>query len=395
VSNAGSGASPSNSAGYRDGRYIVTFVDDPVGAYEGYRSGFTATKPRTGQKLDPNSPAVQRWRGYLTAKHNAALAKVGASKIYDYTITNNGVAANLTGAQAGALAKTPGVVALELDRLQQLDTTLSPSFMHMNEAGGIWSKFTGGQAGAGAGVVVGVIDSGIWPESAAFSGAKINPRPKNWHGACVGGVNFSVRLCNNKLVGARFYVESFGKHNIAKEEFLSPRDGAGHGSHTASTAAGNAGTTVTIDGKLIGTGSGMAPAASVAAYKVCWEGKPGINSGCFNSDIVAAINDALLDGVDVMNFSIGGSSESTVLDSVEQAFRVASNAGVFVASSAGNSGPAASTLDHPAPWVTTVAAATFRDAQDALERSWSEQSQSWPTVPARRDQAGWVSCRPH
>jgi hypothetical protein len=89
--------------------------------------------------------------------------------------------------------------------------------------------------------------------------------------------------------------------------------------------------------------------------------------GCFNSDSVAAINDAILDGVDVLNYSIGGSSESTVLDSVAQAFRVASNVGVFVANSAGNSGPGASTLDHPAPWVTTVAAATFRKAYGVVQ----------------------------
>ncbi len=124
---------------------------------------------------------------------------------------------------------------------------------------------------------------------------------------------------------------------------------------------------MTIDGNVIGQGSGMAPAASISAYKVCWEGKPGIAAGCYNSDSVAAINDAVLDGVDVINYSIGGSSESSVLDSVAQAFRAASNAGVFVANSAGNSGPGASTLDHPAPWVTTVAAATVRRAFQAVE----------------------------
>ncbi len=82
---------------------------------------------------------------------------------------------------------------------------------------------------------------------------------------------------------------------------------------------------------------------------------------------MAAINDALGDGVDVLNYSIGGTSESSVLDSVEQAFRVASNAGVFVANSAGNSGPGASTLDHPSPWLTTVGAATFRRAFQAVQ----------------------------
>ncbi|MDG6108281.1 S8 family serine peptidase [Dactylosporangium aurantiacum] len=358
-------SSSSNSGAYNDGRYIVSFVDDPVGSYEGYDANFKATKPKAGDKLDPNSAAVKAWRAHLTSKHDAALTKVGATKIYDYTITNNGVAVDLTKAQAAVLAKTPGVIKLERDQVSQVDTTVSPEFLGLNTAGGVWAQ-AGGQANAGAGVVVGVIDSGIWPENPSFANEKINPRPKNWHGACVAGENFAVSLCGNKLVGARYYVEGFGKKNIADEDYLSPRDGSGHGSHTTSTAAGNAGVSVTIDGKQIGTASGMAPAASVAMYKVCWEGKPGVAAGCYNSDSVAAINDAVLDGVDVINYSIGGSSESSVLDSVAQAFRVASNAGIFVANSAGNSGPGASTLDHPAPWVTTVAAATFRKAYRAV-----------------------------
>jgi subtilisin family serine protease len=372
---------PGNSNSYTDGRYIVTFADDPVGTYEGYNSGFKATKPKAGDKLDPDSSAVKAWRGHLTGKHDAALAKVGATKIYDYTITNNGVAADLTTAQAAALAKTPGIVGLERDQVSHLDTTVSPEFLGLNAAGGVWSQ-AGGQANAGAGIVVGVIDSGIWPENPSFANEKINPRPKNWHGACVAGENFPVSLCGNKLVGARYYVEGYGKQNISNEEYLSPRDGSGHGSHTSSTAAGNAGVTVTIDGKQIGTASGMAPAASIAMYKVCWEGKPGVQAGCFNSDSVAAINDAVLDGVDVLNFSIGGSSESSVLDSVAQAFRAASNVGVFVANSAGNSGPGASTLDHPAPWVTTVAAATFRKAYRVVQLGNGARYVGASTTPA-------------
>src|SRR5262245_44419289 len=116
-------ASSPNAAGYKDGRYIVTFVDDPVAAYEGYAAGFAATKPAAGKKLNRNSAAVKNWQAHLTSKHDAALANVGASKIYDYTITNNGVAANLTGAQAAALSKTPGVVGLELDKMSKPDTT--------------------------------------------------------------------------------------------------------------------------------------------------------------------------------------------------------------------------------------------------------------------------------
>ncbi|HEV8670193.1 MAG TPA: S8 family serine peptidase [Candidatus Limnocylindria bacterium] len=351
---------------YTDGTYIVTFADEPVASYEGYLAGFPATRPQPGRKIDPASPAVQNWQQHLTGQHDAALAAVGAAKIYDYTITNNGVAAYLTANQAARLAKTPGVIALAKDQLAQPDTTLSPHFLGLDAAGGLWSQL-GGAPHAGAGVVVGVIDTGIWPESAAFAGNTGIPVPADWHGKCVAGQLWSVNECNDKLIGARYYTSGFGLPNISTSDYRSARDGAGHGSHTTSTAAGNHGTTVTIDGNPIGTGSGMAPGAKVAAYKVCWEGRKGFPAGCFNSDSVAAINDAVLDGVDVLNYSIGGSSESSVLDSVAMAFRGASNAGVFVANSAGNSGPGASTLDHPAPWVTTVAAATFRRAFQAVE----------------------------
>jgi len=351
---------------YTNGRYIVTFIDEAVASYEGYVAGFPATRPQPGRKIDPDSPAVRNWQQRLITQHDAALARVGATKIYDYTITNNGVAAELTASQAAQLARMPGVIAVSKDRLAQPDTTLSPQFLGLDTPGGLWSQL-GGAANAGAGVVIGVIDTGIWPESAAFTGNTGIPVPADWRGGCVAGELFSVKACNDKLIGARYYVAGFGRRNIAIDDYISPRDGSGHGTHTASTAAGNHGTTVTIDGNLIGTGSGMAPGAKVAAYKVCWEGRPGISPGCYNSDSVAAINDAVRDGVDVLNFSIGGSTESSVLDPVAMAFRGASNAGVFVANSAGNSGPGASTLDHPAPWVTTVAAATFRRAFQAVE----------------------------
>src|SRR5258706_8380068 len=138
-------SSPGNSNSYTDGRYIVTFADDPVGSYEGYNSGFKATKPKAGDKLDPDSSAVKAWRAHLTGKHDAALAKVGATKIYDYTITNNGVAADLTRAQAAALAKAPGVLGLERDQASHVDTTVSPEFLGLSAAGGVWSQL-GGQA---------------------------------------------------------------------------------------------------------------------------------------------------------------------------------------------------------------------------------------------------------
>ena len=369
ATSAARAAAPASGQGYASGRYLVTFADDAVASYDGYVDGYPATHPRRGQKINPNSAAVKKWQGYLTSKHDSALERVGATKIYDYTVVNNGVAVDLSASQAAKLAKVPGVVALERDQRATPDTSDSPHFLGLDAQGGLWEQL-GGQTNAGAGIVVGVIDTGIWPESKAFAGGTGIPVPADWHGACVSGEQFDKNLaCNDKLIGARYFVSGFNKHNIAKEEYLSPRDGDGHGSHTASTAAGNKVTGVTIDGNVFsnGTATGMAPGAKVAAYKVCWTGKPGVNPGCFNSDSVAAINAAVADGVDVINYSIGGTSESDVLDTVAQAFRGASNAGVYVANSAGNSGPGASTLDHPAPWVTTVAASTHRRAFAAVE----------------------------
>jgi subtilisin family serine protease len=369
ISSQAAHAAPASASShvYSAGRYVVTFADDAVASYTGYVRGYPATHPARGKKINPNSSAVTAWRSHLTSVHDAALARVGASKIYDYTVTNNGVAANLSARQATELAKQPGVIAVSKDAAAHPDTTESPTFLGLNAPGGIWSQLNSNNAKAGAGIVVGVIDTGIWPENPSFAGNTGIPVPATWQGKCVAGQNFPVTECNDKLIGARYYVSGFGKHNINKNDYLSPRDGAGHGSHTSSTAAGNYGVRMTIDGNLIGIGSGMAPGAKLAMYKVCWNGKPPVADGCFNSDSVAAINDAVLDGVDVLNYSIGGTSESSVLDSVSMAFRGAANAGVFVANSAGNSGPGASTLDHPAPWVTTVAAATFRRAFQTLE----------------------------
>ena len=363
---AASPAGNAAAAAYQAGRYIVTFADAPVVEYDGSVRGFAATRPQAGHKIDRNAAAVQKWQAHLVAKHDAALAKVGASKIYDYTVTNNGIAAKLTARQAQALAQQAGVVRLELDRLSQPDTTLTPSFLGLDAAGGVWSQLGGG-AKAGAGIVVGVIDTGIWPENPSFAGNTGIPVPADWQGTCVTGEQFNASNCNDKLIGARFYVGGFGQNNIATEDYISPRDGAGHGSHTSSTAAGNNNVHITIDGHDIGNASGMAPGAKLAMYKVCWDGRKNIADGCANSDSVAAINDAVADGVDVLNYSIGATSESSPLDAVENAFRVASNAGVFVANSAGNSGPGTSTLDHPSPWLTTVAAATFRRAFQVVQ----------------------------
>jgi len=281
-------------AHYTAGRYIVTFADEPVASYTGYKAGFPATQPKPGRHINPRSSAVVKWQRHLTAKHDQALAKVGAEKFYDYTITNNGVAVRLTAQQAFKLAKIPGVVALSKDRKATPTTNFSPEFLGLDAPDGLWDQLPGGDADAGAGVVVGIIDTGIWPESESFAGGTGIPVPADWHGKCVSGEQFDKNLaCNDKLIGARYFLAGFGRARIANYDYLSPRDFSGHGSHTASTAAGNHGVSVNIDGNDLGTASGMAPGAKVAMYKVCWEGRPGVNPGCFDSDSVAAINTAV------------------------------------------------------------------------------------------------------
>ena len=146
-------AAPAETPTHGAGRYIVTFVDDPVASYDGYEKGYAATRPARGHKLDPGNPAVQSWKAHLTSKHDAALARVGATKIYDYTVTNNGVAAELTAQQASALAKQAGVLSLTKDALSQPTTTVSPDYLGLSAAGGFWSQL-GGQTTAGSGLVI-------------------------------------------------------------------------------------------------------------------------------------------------------------------------------------------------------------------------------------------------
>jgi hypothetical protein len=357
-----------------NGLYIVQLLDQPAVAYTGGVAGLKGTKPNKGQKLDPNSPDVVKYVDYLDGKHNAKVAAVGGRKVYSYHYTFNGFAAELTAAQAAKLSADPEVVAVTKDSLSKLDTSRTPSFLGLDAPGGVWSKLSGStnpiiangpnSGGAGEGIVVGIVDSGVWPENPSFSdrdaeGKLVFQQLPGWNGKCVPGEQFAASSCNQKLIAAQWYGEGFGGAAGIKAsfpyEFVSARGADGHGSHTASTAAGNFGVDAVIDGTNLGKISGMAPRARVAVYKSCWGIPP--EGGCFTSDSVAAIDQAVADGVDVINFSISGSLTS-FLDPVEVAFLFAADAGVFVAASAGNSGPAASTVAHNSPWLTTVAAGT-------------------------------------
>jgi subtilisin family serine protease len=337
--------------------YLVMMAGDPAASYTGGVAGYAATRPADGEKLDVADADVRRYRDYLRGKGNAALRSAGIAtsrKLYDYGLTFNGFSARLTGSEAAALSQQPGVLGLVEDELRTLDTISTTEFLGLTGDGGAWDLGFRGQN-----VIVGILDSGIWPENPSFqpTGGRYG-RLVRWSGICQTGQAWDASDCNGKLIGARYYNAGWGGDaGISAAfpyEYNSPRDADGHGSHTAATAAGAGNVEVVVDGQVLGTASGMAPLARIAAYKVCWGRSP--EGGCFSTDSVAAVEQAVADGVDVINFSISGTS-TNFLDPVEIAFLGAADAGVFVAASAGNT-PGASTVNHPSPWITTVAAGT-------------------------------------
>ena len=361
-----------------NGIYIIQMVGDPVVAYDGGIKGLKATKPNKGKKINPNSSAVVKYVDYLTTRHDAALAKVGGGKkIYNYHYSFNGFAAKLSPEQAAKMKLVKGVVSVSADELQTLDTATTPDFLGLTDPDGLWDQL-GGIGRGGEDVIIGIVDGGIWPESLSFTdrtgtngndskdGKLDYQQIPGWNGKCVPGEEFTAANCNQKLIGAQYYNAGWGGNaGIDAQlpwEFNSPRDFGGHGTHTASTAGGNHNIPLTGQAAFFGSVSGIAPRARISAYKVCWQTPSG--GSCFSSDSVAAIDQAVADGVDVINYSISGSS-TNFLDSVEVAFLFAADAGVFVATSAGNSGPGASTVAHPGPWLTSTAASTHDRNYDA------------------------------
>jgi hypothetical protein len=363
--------SPSQEKAKNNGVYIVSMIGAPVVAYDGGIPGLPATRPAKGQKINPNDPKVVRYAAHLESRQDDVLARAGGGKkLYSYRYTFNGFAAEISDVQAAELMADPAVAFVSKDEARTLDTSSTPAFLGLTDPGGLWEQL-GGVGSAGENVIIGIVDGGIWPEHPSFSdrtgvngngsqGGKLSYRQiPGWHGRCVPGEEFNASHCNQKLIGAQYYNAGWGGNaGIDAQlpwEYNSPRDFGGHGTHTASTAGGNANVAATGPASVFGSISGIAPRARIAAYKVCWE--TGAGGSCFTSDSVAAIDQAVVDGVDVINFSISG-SRTNFRDPVEIAFLFAADAGVFVAASAGNSGPASSTVAHPGPWLTTVAAGT-------------------------------------
>ncbi|KAE9605093.1 hypothetical protein Lal_00036796 [Lupinus albus] len=292
--------------------------------------------------------------GSFLGSSNAAKESI----FYSYTRHINGFAATFEEGVAAEIAKHPKVISVFLNNGKKLHTTRSWEFMGIEHDYGvmpstsIWKK-----ARYGEGVIIGNLDTGVWPESKSFSEEGLGPIPSKWKGICDNGADSGFH-CNRKLIGARYFNKGYASiTGPLNSSFDSPRDNEGHGSHTLSTAGGNMVPRVSVYGQGYGTAKGGSPKSHVAAYKVCW---PPINGDeCFDADILAAFDMAIHDGVDVLSLSLGGSSTDFFNDSVAIGTFHAAMHGIVVICSAGNSGPADATAENLAPWYITVGASTM------------------------------------
>ena len=378
--------------------YIVQLQDQSVAMYDGGVAGLSATNPQRNHKqlfnnaqaetkLNLKSRSVQAYSSYLENKQQSFLRSAqgvvsSVQPLSTYKYAFNGMSVLVTPDEAAKLAKLPGVIRIERDKLHQMHTDIGPKFIGADK---IWDGSAHSGVGhQGEGMIVGILDSGInsdHPSFADIGGDGYDHTNPMGAGVYVGDCAADFpQMCNDKLIGVRSYPEItnvYADTNIFPADL--PRNGEdydGHGSHVASTAAGNVLKNVPVllpeDGKLEGDGtptgfvfdqiSGVAPHANIIAYQVCMPGNTGDTyAGCSGAAILAAQEDAIKDGVHVANYSIGIPGPATNLawaSSEELGFLAMRNAGIFVATSAGNSGPNTGTTTKQAPWYTAVAMST-------------------------------------
>lgn len=290
---------------------------------------------------------------YHTHWYDSSLSSVSdsAQMLYTYDTVIHGYSTRLTSAEAESLQNQPGVLSVLPEIKYELHTTRSPEFLGLDKNAELIPE-----ANLVSEVIIGVLDTGVWPESKSFDDTGLGPIPSSWKGACESGTNFNLSNCNRKLIGARSFSRGY---EIAmgpideKKENKSPRDDDGHGTHTSTTAGGSPVGGASLLGYAAGTARGMATRARVAAYKVCWIG------GCFSSDILKAMETAIEDNVNVLSLSLGGGLSDYFRDSVAIGAFAAMERGILVSCSAGNAGPSPSSLANVAPWITTVGAGTM------------------------------------
>jgi hypothetical protein len=337
---------------------LVKLDNDSVATYTGEVAGYAATSPAvTGRDLT-GSLAERRYESYLAQQEaefaDALAAQVPGARVRQSLRTvYGGVAALVPANRVRDLLAIDGVVAVQNDEPRELLTDSSPEFIGADT---IYPDL-GGDSDAGKGVMIGVLDTGAWPEHPSFADQGNLDPPPGPARECDFGDNPQTPeddpfACNNKLVGGNAFLDTYNAV-VGGEVYTTARDSNGHGTHTGSTAAGNVLDSAPVFGVERGPVNGIAPGAWVSVYKVCG------TEGCFSSDSAAAVAQAILDGVNVINFSISGGT-SPFTDPVELAFLDAYAAGVFVSASAGNAGPATGSVAHVSPWVTTVAASTQR-----------------------------------
>ncbi|KAL2543819.1 Subtilisin-like protease SBT1.7 [Forsythia ovata] len=253
--------------------------------------------------------------------------------VYSYHNVFPGFAAKLTSEEVKEMEKKKGFLSARPQQVFSLHTTHTPNFLGLHENMGLWKD-----SSYGKGVVIGVLDTGILPDHPSFNDDGMPPPPAKWKGKC----EFNFTACNNKIIGARYFRNGDG----------TPLDLDGHGTHTAGTAAGNFVKGANVFGNANGTAVGVAPLAHLAIYKVC-------SSACSESDILAAMDTAIDDGVDVLSLSLGGSSKPFYDDNIALGAFSAMEKGIFVSCSAGNRGPFKFSLSNEAPWILTVGASTI------------------------------------
>ncbi|XP_074309144.1 subtilisin-like protease SBT2.3 [Silene latifolia] len=349
------------------GVYIVTLKQAPAAHF--YFTQLTKKHPSKNTSLSTfhNPRNVSRsdphYGSYVARVHDSLLKKVLKGqkylKLYSYHYLINGFAVLVTPGQASRLSGRKEVANVVLDYSVRTTTTHTPQFLGLPQ--GAW-PLEGGFDSAGEGIVIGFIDTGIDPTHPSFSDnldKNAYPVPQHFSGICEVTRDFPSGSCNRKLVGARHFAASAITRGIfnASQDYASPFDGDGHGTHTASIASGNHGIPVCVAGQLFGNASGMAPRSHIAVYKALYK-----SFGGFAADVVAAIDQAAQDGVDIISLSITPNRRppgvATFFNPIDMALLTAVKAGIFVVQAAGNTGPGPGSVSSFSPWIFTVGAAS-------------------------------------
>ena len=382
-----------------DTRVYIVQLRTPSAAEFVARTLATTQSGKPAVRPDMKSASVRQYASKLSDQQQRVLAKLGpgTEQIYSYQYGLNGFAARMTVADAQKLENLPEIKKVWEDEIRPLATRYSPTFLDLFDTErGLRSS----EGLDGDGIVIGFIDSGVAPGHPALSDTQEAERPRacrsnwgetsllgrwlcssyrrlpdtlvfeepeGWDGTCEPGERFESTDCNNKLIGARWFIDgALATGPIDENEIRSARDADGHGTHTVTTAVGNR-SSASIFGTLIGDVEGIAPKARAAVYKACWLRPGDTRASCNTSDLANAIDAAVADGVDIINYSVGSSmNKVTAPDDV--ALLAATKAGIIAVVAAGNEEPNLGTITSPAggPWVITVAASS-RDGESSVE----------------------------